>query len=50
MASVDRSLIADMPLFNGFGPGQLDSVLSGARSVRYPKGSAVFASLPTRRM
>ena len=42
MASVDRSLIADMPLFNGFGPGQLDSVLSGARSVRYPKGSAVF--------
>jgi CRP/FNR family transcriptional regulator, nitrogen oxide reductase regulator len=42
MASVDRSLIADMPIFSGFGPGQLDSVLSGARSVRYPKGSAVF--------
>ena len=42
MASVDRSVIADMPLFNGFGPGQLDSVLSGAKAARYPKGSAVF--------
>lgn len=42
MASVDRSLIADMPLFSGFGSGELDSVLRGARSIRYPKGSAVF--------
>ena len=50
MASVDRSLIADMPLFNGFGPGQLDSVLSGARSVRYPKGSALHGRLRVVRL
>lgn len=42
MATIDRSLIADMPLFSGFDPGQLDSVLSGAKAARYPRGSAVF--------
>jgi CRP/FNR family transcriptional regulator, nitrogen oxide reductase regulator len=42
MATIDRSLIADMPLFSGFGAAQLDSVLSGAKAARFPKGSAVF--------
>lgn len=42
MAAVDRSLIADMPLFGGFDPGQLDRVLRGVKPVRHAKGSAVF--------
>jgi CRP/FNR family transcriptional regulator, nitrogen oxide reductase regulator len=42
MAAVDRSLIADMPLFAGLGPAELDALLAEARSVRHPKNSAVF--------
>jgi CRP-like cAMP-binding protein len=40
--ALDRSLIARLPLFQGVNPGELDELLHGARSVRYPKGDAVF--------
>ncbi len=42
MASLDRSLIAGLPLFAGLRPEELDAVLSEARSTRYPKHTAVF--------
>jgi CRP-like cAMP-binding protein len=42
MASVDRSLVADLAMFAGLSPGQQDELLGEARSVRYPKGAAVF--------
>jgi CRP/FNR family transcriptional regulator, nitrogen oxide reductase regulator len=42
MASVDRSLVAGLPMFAGLGPGEQDDLLREARSVRYPKDSAVF--------
>jgi len=42
MATIDPSLIADLPLFAGFGPGELGKILHEARSVRIPKHSAVF--------
>ena len=42
MATVDTSLVAHLPLFAGFGPEELGEILGEARSVRYPKNSAVF--------
>ena len=42
MASLDRSIVANVPVFAGFSPGDLDVLLSEARSVRYPKESSVF--------
>src|SRR5690606_20554886 len=42
MAGVDRSLVADVPVFAGLAPGQIDQLLQEAQSVRYPKGTAVF--------
>jgi CRP/FNR family transcriptional regulator, nitrogen oxide reductase regulator len=42
MPPVDRSVVADVALFAGLGPAELDEVLREARSVRYPKDSAVF--------
>ena len=42
MAAVDRSLVAELPLFAGLAPVELDAILAEARSVRYPKNSAVF--------
>lgn len=42
MAAIDRSLVADLPLFAGLEPGDLDAVLSEARSARVAKNSAVF--------
>lgn len=42
MASVDRSLVANVPLFSGLSPEQIDSLLQEAQSVRYPKGANVF--------
>lgn len=42
MAKVDRSLVADLPLFAGLSPADLDVVLNEARSVRIPKNSPVF--------
>jgi CRP-like cAMP-binding protein len=40
--TVDRSLIADLPPFQGLTPEQLDDVLQQARPARYPKNTAVF--------
>lgn len=42
MAGVDRSLVADLPLFADVAPGDLDEILREARSSRYPKTSNVF--------
>ena len=40
--AIDRSLVADLPLFAGLDAAELDAVLSEARSARYAKNSAVF--------
>jgi CRP/FNR family transcriptional regulator, nitrogen oxide reductase regulator len=42
MASVDRSLVINLSMFAGLTPAEQDDLLGEARSVRYPKGSAVF--------
>jgi len=42
MPAIDRSVVADVPLFSGLTPGDLDEVLRDARSVRYAKDTAVF--------
>src|SRR3954447_8366413 len=42
MASVDRSLIAHLPLFAGLNAHELDALLKEARTVRHPKNSHVF--------
>ena len=42
MASVDRSLVAHLPLFAGLDAAELDDLLREARSVRHPKDSKVF--------
>lgn len=42
MAKVDSSLVADLPLFAGLSPAELDVILSEARSVRIPKNTPVF--------
>ena len=42
MATVDRSLVAELPLFKGLGLAHLDEILAEARSVRYPRGGHVF--------
>jgi CRP/FNR family transcriptional regulator, nitrogen oxide reductase regulator len=40
--AIDRSLVADVPLFAGVAPQALDAILSEARSTRHAKNSAVF--------
>jgi CRP-like cAMP-binding protein len=40
--TIDRSLVAELPLFTGLAPEDLDAMLEGARSARYPKNTAVF--------
>jgi len=42
MASLDRSLVAGLPMFAGLPPDDLDQILREAQSIRYPKGTAVF--------
>jgi CRP-like cAMP-binding protein len=42
MATVDRSLIADLPLFAGLEADALDDILKDARAVRHAKNDAVF--------
>jgi len=42
MSSVDRSLVAGLPLFAGMQPAELDDILAEARPVRCPKNTAVF--------
>jgi CRP-like cAMP-binding protein len=41
-ASLDRSLIKDLPLFSGMAEDDLDDVLVGASSRRYEAGTSVF--------
>ena len=43
MTTVDRSVIAGLPLFSGLGAQDLDEILREARSVRYAKNAPVFA-------
>jgi len=42
MAAVDRSLVTNLPMFAGLSPAEQDELLREARSIRYPKGTAVF--------
>jgi CRP/FNR family transcriptional regulator, nitrogen oxide reductase regulator len=42
VAQLDRSLISDLPLFDGLPPEALDEVLEDARSMQYPRGAHVF--------
>jgi CRP-like cAMP-binding protein len=42
MPAIDRSVVADIPLFAGLAPDERDEILREARAVRYPKGTAVF--------
>jgi len=42
MAAIDRSLVANLPMFSGLAPAEQDKLLREARSIRYPKGTAVF--------
>jgi CRP/FNR family transcriptional regulator, nitrogen oxide reductase regulator len=42
MPAIDRSVVADIPLFTGIAPDQLDEILREARAVRYAKDTAVF--------
>lgn len=43
MATVDPSLIADLPLFSGCSEADLAEILREARSTRYPRNSVVFS-------
>ena len=43
VAHLDRSLIADLPLFAAMAPAQLDAALAGAHSHHYRKGDVVFS-------
>jgi CRP/FNR family transcriptional regulator, nitrogen oxide reductase regulator len=42
MASLDRSIVANVPVFAGLSADDLDTILRDARSIRYPKDSSVF--------
>jgi CRP/FNR family transcriptional regulator, nitrogen oxide reductase regulator len=42
MANVDRSVVADLPMFAALEANKLDEILKQAQSVRYPKGTNVF--------
>ena len=42
MAKVDTSRVADLPLFAGFKPDELEEILGEARSARYPRNTAIF--------
>jgi CRP-like cAMP-binding protein len=42
MAAIDRSLVAQLPLFSGLGAAELDAVLAQARAARVAKNVAVF--------
>jgi CRP-like cAMP-binding protein len=42
MAPLDRSIVANVPVFAELGGRDLDVILRDARSVRYPKDTSVF--------
>ena len=43
MATVDSSLVAELPMFAGFSGEELADILREARSARYPRNSEVFS-------
>jgi len=42
MTSLDRSIVANVPILAGLSTSDLDTILRDARSVRYPKDTSVF--------
>ena len=42
MPPLDRSIVANVPIFAAFSGDDLDAILREARSIRYPKDSSVF--------
>jgi CRP/FNR family transcriptional regulator, nitrogen oxide reductase regulator len=42
MPNLDKSLVADLPMFAGMEPGDLNDILREAQSIRYQKGTSVF--------
>jgi CRP-like cAMP-binding protein len=42
MSGLDRSLVAGLPLFADMPPADIDDILHGAKSNRYPKNTMVF--------
>src|SRR5581483_1201606 len=42
MPAIDRSVVADVPLFSGIAPGDLDEILREARSARYARDASVL--------
>jgi CRP-like cAMP-binding protein len=42
MPNLDKSLVADLPMFAGMGPDALNDILREAQSIRYQKGTSVF--------
>jgi CRP-like cAMP-binding protein len=40
---LDKTLIADLPLFEGFEPSALEAILARASAAHYPKGKVVFS-------
>ena len=43
MATVDSTLVADLPMFAGFSSDDLAEILREARSARYSRNSEIFA-------
>jgi len=42
MPNLDKSLVADLPMFAGVEPDDLNNILREAQSIRYQKGTNVF--------
>jgi CRP-like cAMP-binding protein len=42
MAAIDRSLVANLPLFAAMSPDDIDDVLTDATAARYTKGTHIF--------
>ncbi len=42
MSAIDRSLVANLPLFAGCSPEQIDEILREARSLRFVKNATIF--------
>ena len=42
MPNLDKSLVADLPMFAGVEPNELNDILREAQSIRYQKGTSVF--------
>jgi len=42
MPNLDKSLVADLQIFAGMEPDDLNDILREAQSIRYPKGASVF--------